>query len=430
MMSPQERSLYRKVNWRLLPILFVCYLINYIDRVNISFAELTMSKSLDMAEAAYGLGAGLFFIGYFACQVPSNLLLHRFGARRWIGIIIFAWGLISASTAFVQNEWHFYTIRFVLGAAEAGFFPGVILFLTWWYPTAIRARIVALFLTAIPVAGLLGGPLSGWIMHHFQGKGLEGWQWLFIVEGLPCLAVAFWVWKGLVDRPREAGWLNDEEKSLIENLQRSEAEARARQGAPDKASGALRMPVVWLFCLLYFCTMMGLYGLSFWLPKLIKGLGWHNPLEIGLVSAIPWSIAVVFMIFWGARSDRKSERRYHAGVAALIAAVGFAGCGFIHHSAGGLVALALAAAGVMGLMAVLWAMPGALLNGAAAAVGIALINSCGNLGGFVSPFVIGWLTETTRSNAGGQYLTAAFLSLAAVLLFSLKFLSPRPEAQK
>lgn len=422
-MSPEALA-YRKVSWHLLPILFVCYLVNYIDRVNISFAELTMSKSLDMAETAYGLGAGLFFIGYFTCQVPSNLLLHRFGARRWIGLIVFVWGFISAATAFVKEEWHFYVIRFVLGAVEAGFFPGVILFLTWWYPSTIRARIVAIFITAIPVAGLIGGPLSGWIMHHFTGGGFEGWQWLFIVEGIPCAAIAFWVWKGLVDRPQEAKWLSDEEKNLITGTLRAEAEAKAAQGAPDKASAVFKMPVVWLFCLLYLCTMMGLYGLSFWLPKLIKGLGWQDPLEIGLISAIPWTAAVVFMILWSARSDRKGERRVHAAIAATLAAIGFAGCASIHHSLGGLIALSFAAAGVMGLMAVLWAMPSALLNASAAAVGIALINSCGNLGGFVSPFVIGYITETTKSTAGGQYLTAGFLLLAAVLLFSLRFLSP------
>jgi MFS family permease len=425
MISPQESALFRKVSWHLLPILFVCYLINYIDRVNISFAELTMSKSLGMAEAAYGLGAGLFFIGYFSCQVPSNLLLHKFGARRWIGLIIFVWGFISAGIAFVKEEWHFYLIRFVLGAAEAGFFPGVILYLTWWYPTTIRARIVALFLTAIPVAGLIGGPLSGWIMHTFQGGGMEGWQWLFIIEGLPCLAVAFWVWKGLPDRPHEAKWLDLAEKNQIEDLLRHEAEARARLGAPDKASAVFKMPVVWVFCLLYFCTMMGLYGLSFWLPKIIKGLGWQDPLQIGLISAIPWMVAVVFMIAWGAKSDRDKERRLHAATAALLATIGFAGCGFVHQSFGGLVSVAFAAAGVMGLMAVLWAMPGALLNGTAAAAGIALINSFGNLGGFVSPTAIGFITERTQSHSAGQYLTAGFLLLAAILLFSLKFLSPK-----
>lgn len=423
--SHEEDALYRKISWRILPILFVCYLINYIDRVNVSFAELTMSKSLGMAEAAYGLGAGLFFIGYFSCQIPSNLMLHRVGARRWIALIIFVWGFISAGTAFVKEEWHFYTIRFVLGAAEAGFFPGVILYLTWWYPSAVRARIVALFLTAIPVAGLIGGPLSGWIMRTFHGGGLEGWQWLFIIEGLPCLAVAFWVWKGLSDLPRDARWLKACERNLLENILRTEAEARSRAGAPEKASAAFRMPVVWVFCLLYFCTMMGLYGLSFWLPKIIKNLGWSDTLQIGFISAIPWLVAVVFMIIWGAKSDRDKERRLHAAGAGLIAAIGFFGCGFVHHSLGGLVALAFAAAGVMGLMAVLWAMPGALLNGTAAAAGIALINSFGNLGGFVSPTAIGYITERTQSHAAGQYLTAGFLLLAAALLYGLKFLSPK-----
>lgn len=418
-----ESYLFRKVSLHLLPILFVCYLINYVDRVNISFAKLTMSASVGIDAAAYGLGAGLFFIGYFAFQVPSNLLLNRFGARRWIAIIIFTWGLISAGTAFIREEWEFYLIRFVLGAVEAGFFPGVILYLTWWYPSTIRARIVALFLTAIPVAGLLGGPLSGWIMQTFQ-SGLESWQWLFIIEGIPCVAVAVWVWRQLPDRPADARWLNPSEKETIDGLLQNETAQRARAGAPEKLAAIFTLPVVWVFCLLYFCTMMGLYGLSFWLPQIIKELGWSSPMHIGLVSAVPWLVAVIFMLFLGARSDRHRERRLHAATSALIAAAGFAGCGFIHNSWGGLSSAAMAAAGVMGLMAVLWAMPGALLNGTAAAAGIALINSFGNLGGFVSPTLIGYITERTGNSSAGQYLTAGFLVVAAACLATMRFLEP------
>jgi len=419
-----ENSIYAKISMRVLPILFCCYLINYIDRVNISFARLTMSASLGIDDAAYGFGAGLFFIGYFTCQVPSNLLLHRFGARRWIALILFLWGLVSAGTALIHHEWEFYIIRFVLGATEAGFFPGVILYLTWWYPAEVRVRIIAWFLTAIPVAGLLGGPLSGWIMERFNGRGLAGWQWLFVLEGLPCLAVAAWVLKGLPDRPGEAKWLADEERGRLASTLTAEAERRAQSGAPELASAIFKMPVVWMLCLLYFCTMMGLYGLSFWLPQIIKDLGWSGPLRIGLISAIPWLVAVFFMLAWGRNSDRHQERRLHAGGAAMIAAAGFILCGLMHDNWIGLVAISVAAAGVMGMMAVQWAMPSALLNGSAAAAGIAMVNSFGNLGGFVSPTLIGQITKHTGNHAAGQYVTGGFLLLAGVLLFALRFLEP------
>jgi len=296
--ASDDIRLYRKISGRILPILFCCYLMNYIDRVNISFAKLTMSVSLGIDAAAYGLGAGLFFIGYFACQVPSNLLLQRFGARRWIALILLGWGLISAGTALIQTEWQFYALRFILGAAEAGFFPGVILYLTWWYPSAVRVRVIALFLTAIPVAGLLGGPLSGWILQSFSGRSLEGWQWLFILEGIPCLGLAVWVLKGLPNRPRDAVWLDGAERTRLEASLAQEAADRAQSGAPDRAGAVFRMPIVWMLCLIYFCAMMGLYGLSFWLPQIINDLGWKGPVQIGFISAVPWLFAVIFMLAW------------------------------------------------------------------------------------------------------------------------------------
>ena len=431
-MTPSpETSMFTKISVRLLPILFCCYLINYIDRVNISFAKLTMSASLGIGDAAYGFGAGLFFIGYFTCQVPSNLLLNRFGARRWIAVILFAWGLVSAGTALIHHQWQFYVIRFVLGATEAGFFPGVILYLTWWYPSAMRVRIIASFLTAIPVAGLLGGPLSGWIMQNFHGAGLHDWQWLFVMEGIPCLGMAFWVLKSLPNHPGDAPWLNDDERARIESTLAQEAALRAQGGAPDRARAVVGMPVVWLLCLLYFCTAMGLYGLSFWLPQIIKDLGWDGPLKIGLISAIPWLVAVIFMFFWGTNSDRHAERRLHAAGASMLAAAGFFLCGLLNHSWIGLAAVSLAAAGIMGLMAVQWALPSALLNGTAAAAGIAMINSFGNLGGFASPTLIGLITDRTGNHASGQYVTGAFLLFEALVLFSCRFLQPvhRPPAR-
>jgi MFS family permease len=420
-MSP----LYRRVSLRILPILFCCYLVNYIDRVNVSFAKHDLGAALHLSDAAYGLGAGLFFIGYFAFQVPSNLMLHRIGARRAIALIILLWGLISAAGSLVHTEGQFYGQRLLLGASEAGFFPGVILYITSWYPASIRARVFALFLTAIPVAGLIGGPLSGLILQHPPGPSLQNWQWLFILEGIPCLLLALWVFRSLPDRPGEAEWLTQEERlQLAADLKSDTPSGTCGDKRPDSALKAFLHPLVWKLCLLYFCTMMGLYALSFWIPALIKGLGWSGDLRVGLLSAIPWSVAVVFMLWLGARSDRRQERRRHAGAAALLAAVGFTGCGMTSDGTLGIACISLGAAGVMGMMAVQWSMPGALLRGTAAAAGIALVNSCGNLGGFVSPYLIGLLNEWTHATAGGLFLTAGFLFFASVTLFLSPALEP------
>ncbi len=423
-------TLYRRISIRILPILFCCYLVNYIDRVNISFAQLRISTSLGIGPAAYGFGAGLFFIGYFFLQVPSNLLLHRIGARNCISLIMLLWGAVSASTAFVRNEWDFYVIRFLLGACEAGFFPGVILYLTWWYPAAVRVRVVALFLTAIPVAGLLGGPVSGWILENVRSGGFQDWQWLFILEGLPCLLIAFWVFRCLPDHPRDARWLAEADRRTLDAALQKEALQRAATGAgADSAAKAFLNPLVWKLCLLYFCTMMGLYGLTFWLPQVIKALGWTGALQIGLLSAIPWLAAVVFMLLLGARSDRKQERRLHCALGAAVGAIGFAFCGFAHSGLIGLAAISLAAAGIMGMMAVQWSLPSNLLGGSAAAAGIALVNSFGNLGGFVSPTLIGQITKATGNQTWGLFATAAILLFAAVLLAYSPSLEPKRVAR-
>jgi MFS family permease len=419
--------LYRRVGLRVLPILFCCYLVNYVDRVNVSFAKSHLSAALHLGDAAYGLGAGLFFVGYFFFQLPSNLLLHRIGARRAIALIIILWGLLSAAGAFIRTEEEFYAQRLLLGAAEAGFFPGVILYLTTWFPSTIRARIFAVFLTAIPVAGLIGGPLSGYILEHASGAGLQAWQWLFLLEGLPCAVLALWVFRSLPDRPTDAPWLTlEEQQALTADLATDRGDPA--NAAAGSALSALAQPLVWKLCLLYFCTMMGLYGLSFWLPQIIQGLGWKGPLQVGLLSAVPWLFAVLFMLFLGARSDRRQERRRHAAFAGLLASFGFALCGLTHDSTLGLLAISLAAAGVMGMMAVQWSLPGSLLRGTAAAAGIALVNSCGNLGGFVSPYAIGKLTELTHASAAGLYLTAGSLLFGAGLLLTTPCLEPsRPR---
>ena len=417
---------YARISWRILPILFVSYLFAYLNRVHVSFAKQAMMSSLGLDDAAYGFGAGLFFIGYFLCEVPSNVLLYRFGARRWIARIIFSWGILSAVTACVQNRWQYDAIRFVLGAAEAGFFPGIILYLTWWYPVALRTRIIALFITAIPAAGLVGGPISGWIMQSLGGvAGLRDWQWLFLLEGAPCLLVGVWVLRFLPDRPQDAGWLSAGDRQRVASDLERDARARGPGGLSEHPWSVFTLPAAWKLCLLYFCVMMGLYGLTFWLPETVKNLGWKSPLENGLASAVPWLAAVLFMVAYGIHSDRAQERRWHALVAALIAAAGFVGCGLLYRNGWvGLTAISVAAAGVMSLMAVQWALPTGLLGGAAAASGIALINSCGNLGGFFSPTLIGEINQHTGSRVAGQYLTAFFMVLAAVILLVCPSLQP------
>ncbi|MEO8206181.1 MAG: MFS transporter [Chthoniobacterales bacterium] len=413
---------YRKISLRLLPILFVSYFFNFLDRVNVGFADLSMGESLHMNKAAFGFGAGMFFIGYFIFEVPSNLALYRFGARKWIARIVFSWGILTTLTAFIQTSWHFTALRFLLGAMEAGFFPGMILYLTWWYPSAMRARIVAALLSAIAIAGLLGGPLSGWIMEYFHGYwGMENWRWLFLIEGMPCFFIALWIFFALPDRPRAAKWLSEEEKDSLEAVMLDEEQERSRQGAPMLAREGLRSPVVWKLCLLYFWQAMGLYGVAFWLPSIIKEFGWKEPFQIGLLSAIPWAVAVILMFAFGYSSDRKQERKWHAIAAAIMGGCGFIFCGLCPNVWGDLIGLCLGAGGVMAIISISWSLPAALLSGAAAASGIALINSFGNLGGFVSPTLIGFVADKTGNMDFGLYLTGGCLFLAAAMLLIFRF---------
>lgn len=408
-----------------MPILVGCFLVNYLDRINVSFAALTMSADLGLSDAAYGFGAGIFFLGYFLFEVPSNLALYKVGPRMWFARIVLSWGVVSAATALVRDPWHFYLVRFLLGVAEAGFFPGVMLYITWWFPSELRARIVGVFLLAVPVAGILGGPVSGWILERFgEFGGLRGWQWLFILESAPCLLLTVWVWTSLPNRPRDARWLSSLEKMLVESAISLEDEARARLGAPETIRGAFRKPIVWKLCATYFCSAMGLYGLSFWLPQIIREFGVKAPLEIGLYSMIPWAIAAVVMLLVGASSDRTGERRWHAILSALAAALGFGICLMTRNPLLDMAGISLAAAGVMAIDAVQWAMPAAALNATAAAAGVALINSFGNLGGFFSPTIIGFISQRTGSPEMGQAVTIAAMVVAAVIIFAFRSLQP------
>ena len=418
-------KLYRTISLRVLPVLFVSFLFNFLDRVNVGFANLSMSATLGMDSAAYGFGAGLFFVGYFLFEVPSNLALYRFGARIWIARIVFSWGVLTTLTAFVSHPWQFYTLRFLLGAAEAGFFPGIILYLTWWYPSAMRARIQAVFLSAIAVTGILGGPVSGLIMNSSQGwLGMADWQWLFLLEGTPCFLVAVWIFCALPDKPADARWLDDGSKMLVEGALRAEEDDRHRLGAPESAMSGIRNTSVWKLCAIYFCQAMGLYGITFWLPEVIKELGWKNPVQIGFITAIPWTVAVILMLLFSTISDRFRARRVPAIVAAAIGSAGFILCAVFQSPFADIAAISLGAGGVLSLIAITWSFPSAILSGAAAAAGIALINSVGNLGGFCSPTLIGILVKRTGNLDDGMILTGIFVALAGVLLFVFKSLEP------
>ena len=413
--APLEKA-YSKVFWRIVPFIMLCYVVAYLDRVNVGFAKLQMSQDLGFSETVFGLGAGVFFLGYFFFEVPSNAFLHRVGARIWIARIMITWGLISGCFMFIETPTQFYIARFLLGAAEAGFYPGIILYLTYWYPAHRRGRIVALFMSAIPVAGIFGNPLSGWIMDTFAGvKGMSGWQWMFVIEAIPAVIVGVMVLFVLRNGIRDAHWLNESEKQLLE----AEVAADQKHTQSTQSFGSLlKSGRVWSMCAIYFCIVMGQYALTFWMPTFIKSSGITGNLKIGLISAIPFLVAVVVMNVIGRSSDKHRERRWHLIVPAVAAAISFAiVASFAGNTVVSVIALSVAAAGVLTCSPLFWSLPTAFLSGAAAAVGIAMINSVGNLAGFVSPYVIGYLKDLTQSTASGMYLLAAVLLIGAVLIW-------------
>jgi ACS family tartrate transporter-like MFS transporter len=400
-----------KVSKRLLPFLFVLYFLNILDRINIGFARLKMLQDLGMAERVYGLGAGLFFIGYFVFEVPSNLILRRLGARRWIARILMSWGIISAAMMFVRSPGSFYLLRFLLGVAEAGFFPGIILYLTDWFPARERARAVSRFMTASAVTGIVGSPLSGFIMQYSdQIAGLAGWQWLFLLEGIPSVLMGIVVLFYLTDQPGQAHWLTEAERSwLAQRMRQEEQHRHLRHGYTLGRS--LADWRIWLLCLLYFTVSMGANSFGAYLPQILKDrFAAAGELRIGLLGAVPSLVAIVAMVSVGTHSDRTGERRWHVGLAALVAAAGWLVAAGTTQPVPTLLGLSLAQAGMLSMLAPFWSLPTSFLSGAAAAAGIAFINSVGNLGGFVGPNVISWIRERTGSYAGGmQFLAAALI---------------------
>jgi MFS transporter, ACS family, tartrate transporter len=421
-----EARTIRKVMWRLMPFLVVCYFVAYLDRVNVGFAKLQMNAALGLSEAAYGFGAGLFFIAYFLLEVPSNLALDRFGARLWIARIMFSWAVISALFAFIapisaatgiSNEWVFYILRFLLGIAEAGFFPGVIFYLTLWFPSVYRARVVALFMLAIPFSSIVGAPISGALL-NVSGAGLDGWQWLFILEALPSFLMALGVVFYLTDRPALATWLADDERGWLE--ERLEAERRQKVAVEHLGIGkALTDPRVLACSFVYFCLNAASYGVAFFLPTIIKNFGVSN-FETGLLSAVPFVFGAIGMVLLGRNSDRTLKRREHVCFAMLLAAVGVAGAGLVSAPALVLGLLCLGQIGVSATPPLLWPIPSAFLTGSSAAAGIAAINSIGNLSGFAGPYVMGYLKDATGSFTAGLLVLGGCALAGGIAAMTLK----------
>jgi MFS transporter, ACS family, tartrate transporter len=403
-----------KISWRLIPLLFLCYIIAYIDRINVGFAGLQLQKAFGVESARYdmiyGLGSGLFFIGYFLFEVPSNLILHKIGARIWIARIMIVWGIVSSCMMFIKGPSGFYLMRFLLGIAEAGFFPGIILYLTYWFPVRERARTVALFSTAATLSGFINSPISGRLLQLEGLKGLAGWQWLFLLEGIPAVLVGVLVFFVLPDGPRNVRWLSAEEKDKL--LNELAEENRSNSGANHSLRDVFTSGRMWLLCAIYFLLNVGGYGCEMWLPQIIRSFSKISEFHVGLLNGIPYMAATIFMVLNGRHSDRSGERHWHVAASALLGAFGFLISAYSSNLAFSLAGLALAFAGVKGMVGPFWALSTASLSGTAAAAGIAWINSVGNLGGFVGPTIVGFIKRET----GGYPVAVSALGCGLVIL--------------
>lgn len=418
----REDALYARVTRRIVSFLFVCFIFAFLDRINVGFAKLGMQADLGFSEAVFGLGAGIFFITYFLLEVPSNLVLARVGARRWIARIMVTWGILSICTMFVQTPTQFYIVRLLLGAAEAGFFPGVMLYLTQWYPAPRRSRVITLFMAAIPVSCILGSPLSGWIMQAFARQGdLAAWQWLYLIEGMPAVILGLLTLRLLPDSIRHAKWLSADEQQLLQQRVAGDA----KHSGPHRMRDVFRTPLVWLLAFINFAFLTGL-TLAFWMPSILQNAGVTSTVDIGLLVALPYALAIIGMLLLGRTSDAFVERRWHCAVPAFIAALSVAVMPFVLQNAA---LLLIASAGAIGgnviANALYWNLPTAIMSGVAATVGLAFVNALGQLAGFSGPALFGWLFSTTGSISPGLGLLAACLALGgvAVLLIPEKLVN-------
>ncbi len=425
---------YSKIAWRLIPYIFVLYILAYLDRVNVGFAALEMKRDLRLSDTVYGTGAGIFFLGSSLFDLPSNLILGRVGPRKWIARIMISWGIIATAMMLVKGAHSFYAMRFFLGVSEAGFFPGMILYLTYWFPSKERAKAVARFMTATAVAGVVGAPLSSALLKLEGASGLHGWQWLFLVEGVPTFLMGFSVLFILKDHPDDAGWLNDEEKKWLDDeLERDRKEGGAE--SHENLMDAFKLPMVWLLAGIWFLDQIGLYTVNLWMPLILNGLMHGSAGATTVLSAadasrvarwavLPYVAATAFMVIVGWSSDKTGERRWHIAGCLGLAAIGFGWAGITHSFIAALLAMILAAMGYWGIMGPFWALPTRVLGGQAAAGGVAIITMIGGVGGFLGPFLTGKLKDMTHSFAGGLYTVAGLALLGAVLCALLK--SPEP----
>lgn len=410
-----EARTYAKVARRLIPFLMLCYLGAYLDRVNVGFAKLQMLNDLRFSETIYGVGAGIFFLGYFLFEVPSNLILHKVGARNWLARIMLTWAVISASFVFVKTPTTFYVLRFLLGVAEAGFAPGVILYMTYWFPAARRAKALSMFFMAIPMAGILGGPLSGWILHSFQGaQGLAGWKWLFMLEALPSLLLGIAIFLYLDNGIASAKWLSDDEKALLKHNVESDRTATTQHVS---IRAFIRDRRLWLMAGIYFCVVLGQYGLTFWLPTIVRRTGVADPLWVGVLTAIPYICAIIALPLLGSSADKRRERRLHLAIPMLVSAAAFATLPMLASVGASIVCVSIAAAGILASSSLFWALPTAVLSGMSAAAGIAAVNCFANLAGFFSPAIVGWLNDFTGKATAGLIFISTAVVLGAALVF-------------
>jgi ACS family tartrate transporter-like MFS transporter len=422
----EDRAI-RKITWRLIPFLMLLYFVAFLDRINVGFAALTMNRDIGLTSQMFGLGSGIFFLGYFAFEVPSTIILHKVGARFWIGRVMITWGLVSVAMVFTRGPISFYVLRFLLGLAEAGFFPGIILYLSYWFPSNHRSAVTAMFMAAAPAAGLIGSPVSGALMELNGLLGLRGWQWLFLLEGIPALVLGFVTFRFLTDRPAVAGWLTPDERDWL-----TSAIAQEQTGIKDPRShSAWRALADWkvlALSLAYFGTSAGLYTIGFWAPLIVKGLGF-SVFNVGLLVAIPNLIAVVGMVLWSRSSDRTGERYWHAAIACLVGAAGMALAARAGSSAFLAIAgLSLTAFGVSAAKPPLWCLPTTFFAGTAAAASIGLINSLGTLGGFVGPYMIGSTNGTRGNFTRGLYLVGGTLIVSAVTILIMRLAIARGDA--
>ncbi|MBL1265886.1 MFS transporter [Methylomicrobium sp. RS1] len=416
-MPINENQLYRKLAWRLLPPLYIIYILAYLDRMCVGFAQLQMKDALQFSDTVYGFGAGIFFVGYMLFEIPSNLILEKVGAKLWLTRIMVTWGLICCAMVFIETPQGFYILRFLLGLAEAGSFPGMILYFSYWFPAPVRAKYGALLITATAASGVLGAPLAGLLLGIDGAFGLQGWQWLFLAEGAPSVLFGFVLYFWLTNRPAEAGWLNGEEKAWLERTLAAERETAPPHHAADLKQ-ALRHPKVWLLALIYFAVVINYYSISLWLPQLIKNWAGLDNVRTALLTGLPYLAAVIAMVIVGAHSDKTRERRWHIVICAWVAAAAFALSPYLASPVWAIAAIAIAAAGVWSTLAPFWTLPHTLLKeGPAKASGLALINSIGNLGGFAGPYVIAWLKTATGDFKLALPLLAATMASGVLLIF-------------